>query len=404
LFFALKGERFDGNRFALQALDKGAAYAIVDDTSLPAYPRLWHVEEVLAALQTLAQTHRRTLKIPVIAITGTNGKTTTKELLSCVLATRYKIGVTQGNLNNHIGVPLTLLRMDVATQIGIVEMGANHPGEIAALCRIAEPEFGLITNIGKAHLEGFGSLEGVQKTKGELYDFLATHSGTAFYNADNAILSAMVAARNLHTVRYGAKEDAVQLTPTDTSHPFLRFSLPGYPRIETRLIGAYNTDNVLAALAVGRYFDIPASAAAEAVNACAPENNRSQLIRTAHNSIIMDAYNANPSSMAAAIENFVQLPSPNKTVILGDMLELGANAAAEHAAIIDLIAHSSLKNVWLVGRLFTQAAQNRYRCFESVDAVKACLAAAPLTGVTILVKGSRGIGLDRLADELGINN
>ncbi|MDR0729449.1 MAG: UDP-N-acetylmuramoyl-tripeptide--D-alanyl-D-alanine ligase [Prevotellaceae bacterium] len=396
LFFALKGERFNGNLFALQALDEGAAYAVVDDASLPAHPQLLYVDDVLVALQTIARRHRRTLKIPVIAITGTNGKTTTKEFIARVLATRYKIGVTQGNLNNHIGVPCTLLQMDATTQIGIVEMGANHAGEIAALCRIAKPDFGVITNIGKAHLEGFGSLEGVKKTKGELYDFLSAHAGTIFYDTDNTILSEMVAARELHTIRYGLKENAVQIIAPDAAHPFLRFVLPGYPTIETNLIGAYNTDNILAALAIGRYFNVPATAAAAAVNAYIPENNRSQLIRTAYNTVIMDAYNANPSSMAAAIENFVQLPVSNKMIILGDMLELGPDAATEHAAIIDLITRSPIQNVWLVGRLFTQAAQNRYCCFDSVDVVKARLAAAPLAGVAVLIKGSRGIGLEKL--------
>jgi UDP-N-acetylmuramoyl-tripeptide--D-alanyl-D-alanine ligase len=396
LFFALKGARFDGNRFALQALEKGAARAVVDDASLPTHPQLWLVDDVLAALQTLANRHRRTLNIPVIAVTGTNGKTTTKELLARVLATRYQTGVTQGNLNNHIGVPLTLLRMNATTQIGIVEMGASHPGEIAELCRIAEPDFGLITNIGKAHLEGFGSLEGVRKAKGELYDYLTIHAGTTFYNADHAILSEMVAERALRTVRYGIKEQAVRITAPDATCPFLRFSLPDYPLIETNLTGAYNIDNVLAALAVGKHFNIPAAAAVAAVSAYAPDNARSQLIRTARNTVIMDAYNANPSSMAVAIDHFIRLPANHKMLILGDMLELGANSAAEHAAVIDRLTQSPLKDVWLVGRLFTQAAQNRYRCFDSTDAVKAHLAAAPLTGVTLLIKGSRGVGLDRL--------
>ena len=396
LFFALKGARFDGNRFALQALEKGAARAVVDDAALPAHPQLWRVDDVLAALQTLANIHRRTLNIPVIAVTGTNGKTTTKELLARVLATRYQTSVTQGNLNNHIGVPLTLLRMNATTQIGIVEMGASHPGEIAALCRIAEPDFGVITNIGKAHLEGFGSLEGVRKAKGELYDYLTTHAGTAFYNSDHATLSEMVAERALRTVRYGIKEQAVRITAPDAACPFLRFSLPGYPFIETNLTGAYNTDNVLAALTVGTYFNIPAAAAAAAVSAYVPDNARSQLIRTARNTVIMDAYNANPSSMAVAIDHFIRLPANHKMLILGDMLELGDNAAAEHVAVIDRLIQSPLHDVWLVGPLFTQAAQNRYRCFDSTDAVKALLAASPLTGVTLLIKGSRGVGLDRL--------
>jgi UDP-N-acetylmuramoyl-tripeptide--D-alanyl-D-alanine ligase len=401
LFFALRGERFDGNRFAGQALEQGAAYAVVDDASLPEHPQLIRVENGLQALQQLAAAHRRRLNLPVVAITGTNGKTTTKELVARVLATHYRVGVTQGNLNNHIGVPLTLLRMNASTQIGIVEMGASHPGEIALLCRVVAPDYGLITNIGKAHLEGFGSLEGVQKAKGELYDFLAAHGGTVFYPTDHPLLSAMVAARPLaQTIGYGMAANHAQMAATDAAHPFLGLSVPGYPAIETHLIGDYNSNNVLAALAIGRYFGVPAAAAVAAVKAYVPENNRSQLIRSAHNTIVMDAYNANPSSMAAAIENFARLNGDNKMVILGDMLELGNDSEQEHAAVIALLEAKQLTNGWLVGRRFTCAAKNRYPCFNSVAAVIDRLKTTPLANTTLLIKGSRGIGLDRLAGYL----
>jgi len=404
LFFALKGARFDGNEFARQALENGAAYAVTDNPALPAHPQLIRVPEVLKALQELATVHRRVLGIPVIAITGTNGKTTTKELIARTLAARYTVSVTQGNFNNHIGVPLTLLQLTSDTQIAVVEMGANHPNEIAALCRIAAPDYGLITNIGRAHLEGFGSLAGVQKTKGELYDYLSAHNGTVFYNTANTLLSEMIAARNFNKIIcYGVTENNVQLLKSNTALPFLRLAVQDYPPIETHLIGSYNTDNVLAALAVGEYFEMSKAAAVAAINAYVPDNNRSQLIRSERHTVIMDAYNANPSSMTASIENFAQTDAPNKWLILGDMLELGDEAAKEHAAIIDLVAGKQLANVLLVGAHFRQAAGKKYPCFDTVDALIPFLNAHPLTGATILIKGSHGIGLDRLGSGL-VNN
>ncbi len=398
LFFALKGERFDGNNFALQAIEDGAAYAVVDNKKLLNHPQLIQVRDVLKTLQQLATMHRRKLAIPIVGITGTNGKTTTKELVSRVLSTRYTVGVTQGNLNNHIGVPLTLLRMNNATQIGVVEMGANHPGEIAQLCAIAEPTHGLITNIGRAHLEGFGSLEGVQKTKGELYDYLAAHDGAVFYNADNPMLAAMMGERKLKkVVRYGMKRNKARVLAVNKNYPFLRLDMHAHPPIETQLIGAYNADNILAALAVGDFFGVKKEEAVAAINAYTPSNNRSQLIQSAHNTIIMDAYNANPSSMAAAIENFALIDNPNKWVILGDMKELGEESAVEHAAIVSLLAKKQLKNVWLIGEQFHQAAQGKYNCFDSADSIIEHLKNNPLSGTTVLIKGSHSIGLDRLA-------
>jgi UDP-N-acetylmuramoyl-tripeptide--D-alanyl-D-alanine ligase len=401
LFFALKGDRFDGNTFALQALEKGAAYAVVDNPALPDKASLIKVPDVLTALQRLATMHRRTLPVPVVAITGTNGKTTTKELVAQVLAARYRITVTQGNLNNHIGVPLTLLRMHAGTQIAVVEMGANHPGEIAALCRIAEPTHGLITNIGKGHLEGFGSLEGVQQTKGELYDYLSLHHGCVFYMADNPLLAAMIAARKFQeTIAYGFTTDDAQVVKSEVHHPFLRLSVKGYPAIDTHLIGAYNADNVLAALSVGCYFGVRREEAVAAINSYVPSNNRSQLIRSENNTVIMDAYNANPSSMTAAIENFARMEADNKWLILGDMLELGAESDREHRAVVALLLQEKLTRVLLVGEAFTQAAQHTFPCFASTAALQQYLAAHPVRQATVLVKGSHGIGLDKLKGDL----
>jgi UDP-N-acetylmuramoyl-tripeptide--D-alanyl-D-alanine ligase len=397
LFFALKGDRFDGNNFVGEALEKGAAFSVADRPGLPAHPQIISVPDALIALQQLAAMHRRVLNIPVVAVTGTNGKTTTKELLACVLAMRYTVGVTQGNRNNHIGVPLTLLQMNAATQIGIVEMGANHPGEIAALCRIAAPTAGLITNIGRAHLEGFGSLEGVQKTKGELYDFLAANGGSVFCHAGDAALTGMVAARRFkQIIYYGAEQDHAQLLQSDSRHPFLRLAVPGYPAIETQLVGAYNTGNILAALAAGRFFEVTKEDAAAAVNNYVPSNNRSQLIRTERNTVIMDAYNANPSSMRAAIEHFAQTGFANKWLILGDMLELGAESAKEHLAVLRLLDEKKFPNTLLAGRQFSQAGGSRYPCFDTVEALIDYLKAQPLSDATVLVKGSHSMGMERL--------
>ncbi len=403
LFFALKGERFDGNRFALPAIESGAAYAIVDDPSLPSHPQLIKTNDALATLQELARYHRRQLNIPIVAITGTNGKTTTKELTAQVLSTKYTTGVTKGNLNNHIGVPLTLLSMNGSTQAGIVEMGASHPGEIAALCRIAEPDFGLITNIGKAHLEGFGSLEGVQRTKGELYDYLIRTGGTILFNADDPLLAGMIGERRTtKLVRYGVKENKASLLPADAAHPFLRLSVKDYPDINTHLIGSYNTDNVLAALAVGAQFDITPQEAVAAVSRYEPSNNRSQLVHTATGrTIIMDAYNANPSSMAAAIENFAQWQEPGKWAILGDMLELGRETSREHLNIIHLLREKKLYNTILVGEHFMQANNNTFNAFLSVDDLITYFRQHPLpANAVVLLKGSRGIRLEMVREEL----
>jgi UDP-N-acetylmuramoyl-tripeptide--D-alanyl-D-alanine ligase len=403
IFFALKGEHFDGNRFALQALEQGAVYAVVDDPALPPHPQLIHTDDALKALQDLACKHRQTLKIPILAITGTNGKTTTKELAAQVLSTKFKVGVTCGNLNNHIGVPLTLLRMNAGTQIGIVEMGASHPGEIALLCRIALPNYGLVTNVGKAHLQGFGSLEGVCKAKGELYDYLAETHGAIFYNAENPLLCRMVNDCKVEQlIPYNTTESKAAILPSSETQPFLRLTVKGFPEISTHLVGNYNADNVLAALAIGGTFGISPHDAAVAINKYIPSNNRSQLLQTAQHTVIIDAYNANPSSMAAAIDNFAQLPYPNKCAILGDMLELGAGSAAEHAQIISLVKQKSFTSVFLVGEHFIQAnTGHAFQSFENVEALKNYLHQHPIVPQTaVLLKASHGIGLETLIPEL----
>ncbi len=404
LFFALKGENFNGNLFALQAIEAGAAYAIVDDSTLPSHPQLLLVDDVLTSLQELARYHRRQLQIPIVAITGTNGKTTTKELTAQVLSSTFNTGVTKGNLNNHIGVPLTLLSMDKNTQVGVVEMGASHPGEIAVLCRIAEPNYGLITNIGKAHLEGFGSLEGVMRTKGELYDFLAANGDTVLYNTDNPLLCEMIAKRQIrHLIPYGKKENKAEVLSTDAAHPFLRLKTEDYPEINTQLVGSYNADNVLAALAVGAQFNISPQKAIDAINHYSPSNNRSQLTRTpAGRTIIMDAYNANPSSMAAAIENFALLQDKNKWAILGDMLELGKESEVEHEHILQLLQEKNIRQAILVGEHFMQANSNRlFQAFPSVKELAAYLIQnLPAADAVILLKGSRGIKLETVVEEL----
>jgi UDP-N-acetylmuramoyl-tripeptide--D-alanyl-D-alanine ligase len=403
IFFALKGDHFDGNRFALQALEEGAAYAVVDDHALPPHPQLIHTGDVLKALQDLACMHRQTLKIPIVAITGTNGKTTTKELAAQVLSTKFKVGVTCGNLNNHIGVPLTLLRMNAGTQVGVVEMGASHPGEIALLCRIALPDYGLITNVGKAHLQGFGSLEGVCKAKGELYDYLAETHGTIFYNAGNPVLCKMANSRKAERlIPYNTAEGKATILPNSETQPFLRLTVKGFPEISTHLVGNYNADNVLAALAIGDTFGVSPHAAAAAINTYIPSNNRSQLLQTAQHTVIIDAYNANPSSMVAAVDNFAQWPYPNKCAILGDMLELGDSSAAAHVQIISLVKQKSFTAVFLVGEHFIQAnAGHAFQSFENVDALKNYLRQHPIAPQTaVLLKASHSIGLETLVPEL----
>ncbi|MBR5056536.1 MAG: UDP-N-acetylmuramoyl-tripeptide--D-alanyl-D-alanine ligase [Bacteroidales bacterium] len=408
MFFALKGENFDGNDFAMKALEAGARYAIVDRPTLDGANIKGRrycivVENVLDTLQKLAAYHRDQFDIPVVGITGTNGKTTTKELVSAVLSAKYNTVATGGNLNNHIGVPLTLLKISDTTEMAVIEMGASAPGEIAALVKIAKPTCGIVTNVGRAHLLGFGSFEGVKKTKGELYDFLRQKGGTVFFNADNPILCEMVSSRNgLVARKYGVITEGATVLPANESEPFLRLQLPGDGKlITTHLVGAYNVDNVMAALCIARHFEVPEKAAIEAIEAYQPSNDRSQMVNTERNVLIVDTYNANPTSMNAALDNFASTGFENKTLILGDMLELGDVSLTEHVDALDK-ARNCTESIFLVGDEFSKAARGVFsvQCFHDVNALADYLVQNPLSGRTILIKGSHGVHLEKLVKSL----
>lgn len=397
MFIALKGETFNGNAFAAQALAQGCRYAVVDEPEYARGESYILVDDCLQVLQQLANYHRRQLKTPIIGITGTNGKTTTKELVSSVLSKKYKVLFTQGNLNNHIGVPLTLLRLNKEHEMAVVEMGANHPGEIKALVQIAEPDYGLITNVGKAHLLGFGSFEGVIKTKGELYDFLREKgNATIFIQNENSYLNAI--AHGLHCVRYGQASGLFVSGKLLSCSPFLAFEWMSegntYP-VQTHLIGAYNLDNALASVAVGKYFDVAPEDICEALSTYMPQNNRSQLVDTGRNKLIVDAYNANPTSMMAALENFRQVQAPHKMVILGDMKELGEASLEEHRKIVGFLDGCRFDHVMLAGPEF-KAVASAYEHFDNVDAVKEALEKSKPVGFTILIKGSNSMKLSQL--------
>ena len=406
LFIALKGETFDGNAFAAQALQKGCRYAVVDEAAYaPAGdPRILLVDDCLKTLQHLANHHRQKLGTPVIGITGTNGKTTTKELVSAVLREKYDVLSTEGNLNNHIGVPLTLLRLTPSHQLAVVEMGASHPGDIKELVDIAEPDYGLITNVGRAHLQGFGSFEGVIRTKGELYDYLRTKpNGTIFIENENPYLNRM--AEGLHCIRYGQADRLyVSGTTVATDSPFLsfRWSAEGGEThlVHTRLIGSYNLDNVLAAATVGHYFGVSDASICHAIASYIPRNDRSELKETAHNRLIIDAYNANPTSMKAALDNFRQLRTPHKRVILGAMKELGAYSAAEHQQIVDYVTTCGFEQIILVGREFEETRHPGCVCYPDVEAVISQLQENRPEGCCILIKGSNSMKLERLPQYL----
>lgn len=402
LFFALKGVNFDANLFAADALKAGAKYAVVDNPEVVKNDRYIFVNDVLSALQQLASFHRNRLGLPVIAITGTNGKTTTKELTAAVLSKKYKIVYTKGNLNNHIGVPLTLLAIDKNTEIAIIEMGANHPGEIKTLCEIANPDFGLITNIGKAHLEGFGSFEGVVKTKTELYDYLNNKNGKIFINADNQALTKN-ANPPLNKIEYGWSDSHFLKGEIVSQTPYLnvRAWFPkGLVYLNSQLIGAYNFENILAAACIGKYFEVDPIRIQEAIGDYQPENNRSQLVKRGNNTIIMDAYNANPTSMAASIQNFLSLPGEDKCVILGDMLELGKSSADEHQTIVDMIRSAGkLSKKILVGSQFSATKYpESFLTFKNSDELLVYLAEHPIHKSLILIKGSRGMKLEKILD------
>ncbi|HKJ79629.1 MAG TPA: UDP-N-acetylmuramoyl-tripeptide--D-alanyl-D-alanine ligase [Prolixibacteraceae bacterium] len=401
IFFALKGANFNGNEFAAEAIKKGAAFAVVDEKSVLTNEKIILVDDVLKTLQDLAQAHRKKLVLPIVAITGSNGKTTTKELIAEVLAKKFNISFTQGNLNNHIGVPLTLLKMNANTAFGIVEMGANHPGEIADLCKIADPDYGIITNIGKAHLEGFGSFEGVKKTKAELYNHLAQKNGIVFYNNDNTILKDLT--KNIQNkVSYGTQNADLTAAPV-SSPPFVHIKA-NFPKgvlyLNTNLTGDYNIENVIAAACVGNYFEVDPLKIQEALKNYRPSNNRSQLIEKGNVKIIMDAYNANPTSMHASIKSFLAgFPAEKSYLILGDMLELGKYEIDEHHNLLSEIGKYPLKNIFLTGPIFTKAAKNLpFKTFRNIGSLCSYFKAHPLTEGAVLVKGSRGIGLEKVVE------
>lgn len=400
LFFALKGERFDGNQYAAKALEAGAAYAIIDNPEYLSGDRMILVDNVLDCLQQLAHRHRKALGIPVIGITGTNGKTTTKELLASVLATKFNVLATEGNLNNQIGVPLTLLRMNPYHEIAVVEMGASHPGDIDELVHIVAPNYGLITNVGCAHLEGFGSFEGVLHTKGELYDYLRHTNGKIFINQENKDL--MGIAHGLEQITYGQHEGAFAVGHVVESNPFLTFDWKQQGKIhvvETHLVGAYNIDNVLAAVAVGRYFKIPAERISRAIAAYEPTNNRSQYKKTERNDLIIDAYNANPTSMKAALDNFASLPVHPKAVVLGDMLELGKTSDELHGGIVRQLQAEAFDKVYLCGQHFARTADS-FPSFTTTEELIAALRQDKLEGYHILIKGSHSMGLENVVELL----
>lgn len=400
LFFALKGERFDGNQYAAKALEAGAAYAIIDNPEYLSGDRMILVDNVLDCLQQLAHRHRKALGIPVIGITGTNGKTTTKELLASVLATKFNVLATEGNLNNQIGVPLTLLRMNPDHEIAVVEMGASHPGDINELVHIVAPNYGLITNVGCAHLEGFGSFEGVLHTKGELYDYLRHTNGKIFINQENKDL--MGIAHGLEQITYGQHEGAFAVGHVVESNPFLTFDWKQQGKIhvvETHLVGAYNIDNVLAAVAVGRYFKIPAERISRAIAAYEPTNNRSQYKKTERNDLIIDAYNANPTSMKAALDNFASLPVHPKAVVLGDMLELGKTSDELHSGIVRQLQAEAFDKVYLCGQHFARTADG-FPSFTTTEELIAALRQDKLEGYHILIKGSHSMGLEKVVEVL----
>ncbi len=435
LFFALKGENFDGNNYACGALESGASYAVIDSEELyqangQMQERLILVDDVLTTLQQLARYNRLQYRLPVIALTGTNGKTTTKELITATLSTKYKVVSTIGNLNNHIGVPLTLLRINEETEVAVVEMGASAPGEINLLSSIVCPSFGLVTNVGKAHLLGFGSFEGVKATKGELYDNLLEHKKIAFVNVDNPNLMEMLGSRSdLRIVPYGVKNNCARIMDNSGESPFLKMVIPnpcleavcesgesGEIEVKTNLIGNYNADNVLAALCVATYFDVATADAVKAIENYIPSNNRSQMAETGRNRLIIDAYNANPTSMRASLENFSSMRSDNKSVVLGDMLELGADSRREHIEILKLVSGMGFTGIYLVGKEF-ESAFDEYRggageggsgqlglmnvlCFADSQELARHFGENPVAGAAILIKGSRGTRLERIIEKL----
>lgn len=421
LFIALKGENFDGNEYAEKALNSGAAYVVVTSGSAvcdksSAYldsdgrSRIIPVSDTLQTLQELARYHREHVlpdgkHLDIIGITGTNGKTTTKELIKTVLSAKYNVVATEGNLNNDIGVPLSLLKITPSTELAVIEMGASHPDDIFKLVRVSEPDFGIITNVGKAHLQGFGSFEGVKKAKGCLYDYVNAFGTSVFVNADDPVLVSMTEERNCKSViSYGLHHDGCVIMDTTPEEPFLRIMMPGGVVVKTKLVGAYNSANVLAALCIGKHFGVSEEEAISSIESYTPSNSRSQMVKTEHNVLVVDAYNANPSSMAAALNNFSGMKAAHKAALLGDMRELGPTSVSEHIAIVELAMKSGMDVICFVGEEFgkslTQigivpAENSGIRWYETSEELADALAKKPLHGYAILVKGSRGIMMEK---------
>lgn len=401
LFFALKGDSFNGNQFAETALKLGASYAVIDDEKKYHGDKYILVKDVLTCLQQLATYHRKQLKSIIIAITGSNGKTTTKELIKKVLEKKYRTLATQGNLNNHIGVPLTLLSITPEIELAIVEMGANHVGEIAMLCNIAQPDYGMITNIGKAHIGEFGSFENIIQAKTELYAYIKSNGKKIFVNAEDALL--MKHARDIDQITYGTRSNAYCRSELVEVNPFLKIVYENQP-IQSKLIGTYNFDNITLAICIGKYFGIGIADIKNAIEEYVPSNNRSQIVKTKSNEIVLDAYNANPSSMMVAIQNFYQMKGDDKWLILGDMLELGQYEVEEHKSIIKLIESKKFKHVILVGNRFDKAVLelgSNFPVFKTSDELLNVISHQyRIKDALILIKGSRGMKLERVVDSL----
>lgn len=408
LFFALKGDKFDANTFAAQAIAAGAAYAVIDNAQYRISEQYILVDDVLDTLQDLARYHRNQLNIPVIGLTGSNGKTTTKELINAVLSQHFNTLATQGNLNNHIGVPLTILSITAEHEAAIIEMGANHQKEIEMLCTISQPTHGLITNVGKAHLEGFGGVEGVKKGKGELYDYLAAHGANVFVNADDATLQQMAADRTFKKQLFYGTQSADNLINgkliDNAPHLVLEWHEKGSSKthlVKSNLTGVYNLGNILAAICIGTYLGLSPAEINKGLEGYQPNNNRSQIVKTATNTLICDYYNANPSSMMVAIENVDKLSAEKKVLILGDMFELGDEAPAEHLAVIEKAAAANVDERIFIGNEFYNArASHIGQYYHTAEDAITALQNNPITNATILIKGSRGMALERLASLL----
>ena len=407
IFFALKGDRFNGNIFAEEALVAGCVYAIVDewDEEVRNNERIIKVDNVLKTLQQLANYHRKKLKIPIIGITGTNGKTTTKELISISLSREFNVASTQGNFNNHIGVPLTLLSMNKTHEIGVVEMGANHPGDIKELCEIAEPNYGVITNVGKAHLEGFGTFENIIKTKCELYDYIRNNEGKVFVNRDNSILYDL--SEGMDRILYGKNDPSLFASGTIAdATPFLEFDWSFFDssyRVKTRLVGEFNFDNAIAAVAVSKFFGINAERISSSLEDYEPTNYRSQFMRTTKNDLIIDTYNANPTSMKTSLDFFISIPTTlPKMAILGEMKELGEVSENEHKRMISYLLDNSDLEIYLVGQVFTNLIipDSKFKFFESVIELNLFLKKSQITGYYIFIKGSNSVQLDKVIEFL----